>query len=121
VAPERVDEAMRRLGYFPAHLVSPRRAREVARAVGADWLVTGRWIHLDVIGADADREITRFKGTGRGLAVAELEAVVWDMGAAGPPWERTYYAAVTLSGGPQGLAEVAVEVLRKFAADLRRL
>src|SRR3972149_6987386 len=35
-------------GYAPADLVSPTKAAEIAQAVGADWLITGRWVHLDV-------------------------------------------------------------------------
>src|SRR3989337_649618 len=39
---------IRPLGSAPADLVSPTKAAEIAQAVGADWLITGRWVHLDV-------------------------------------------------------------------------
>lgn len=39
--------AMRARGYRPHDLVSPTRAAEIARAVGADWIVMGRWSHFD--------------------------------------------------------------------------
>ena len=42
-----VRAAMRARGYRPHDLVSPTRAAEIARAVGADWIVMGRWSHLD--------------------------------------------------------------------------
>jgi hypothetical protein len=42
-----VRAAMRARGYRPHDLVSPTRAAEIARAVGAEWIVMGRWSHLD--------------------------------------------------------------------------
>lgn len=44
---DEVQAAMRARGYRPHDLVSPTRAAEIARAVGADWIVKGRWSHLD--------------------------------------------------------------------------
>jgi hypothetical protein len=43
-----VRAVMRARGYTPADLVSPTRSAEIARAVEADWLVTGRWHYLDL-------------------------------------------------------------------------
>jgi len=48
VAVDDVRAAMRGRGYTPDDMVSPTRAAEIARAVGADWIVTGRWSHLDL-------------------------------------------------------------------------
>lgn len=42
-----VRAAMRARGYRPHDLVSPTRASEIARAVGVEWIVMGRWSHLD--------------------------------------------------------------------------
>ena len=48
VAVDDVRAAMRARGYKPADLVSPSRSVEIAQAVGAEWLVTGRWHALDL-------------------------------------------------------------------------
>jgi len=48
VATEAVRAAMQAQGVLAPDLVSPTRAVALAQAVGADWIVTGRWLHLDV-------------------------------------------------------------------------
>ncbi len=48
LAVEGVRQALRARRYAPADLVSPTKAQEIAQAVGADWVVTGRWLHLDL-------------------------------------------------------------------------
>jgi hypothetical protein len=48
VAVDEVRAAMRARGYKPEDMVSPTRAAEIATAVGAEWIVTGRWLHLDL-------------------------------------------------------------------------
>ena len=48
VAVDEVRAAIRARGYAPADLVSPTKAAEIAQAVGADWLITGRWVYLDL-------------------------------------------------------------------------
>lgn len=42
-----VRAAMRERNVGPRDLFGPNRAAEVAAAVGAEWIVTGRWLHLD--------------------------------------------------------------------------
>ncbi len=44
---ETVRAAMRERNLGPRDLFGPNRSAEVAAAVGADWIVTGRWTHLD--------------------------------------------------------------------------
>lgn len=44
---ETVRAAMRQRNLTPRDLFGPNRSSEVAAAVGADWIVTGRWMHLD--------------------------------------------------------------------------
>ncbi len=44
---ETVRVAMRARNLGPRDLFGPNRSAEVAAAVGADWIVTGRWMHLD--------------------------------------------------------------------------
>lgn len=48
VATEDVRAAMKAQGVTARDLVSPTKAIAVAQAVGAEWIVTGRWTHLDV-------------------------------------------------------------------------
>lgn len=48
VPTEDVRAAMRAQGVTARDLVSPTKAIAVAQAVGAEWIVTGRWTHLDV-------------------------------------------------------------------------
>lgn len=48
VPAEEVRAAMRVQGVTPRDLVSPTKAVALARAVGADQIVTGRWLHLDI-------------------------------------------------------------------------
>lgn len=43
-----VRAAMSAQGSTARDLVSPTKAIAVAQAVGAEWIVTGRWLHLDV-------------------------------------------------------------------------
>ncbi len=47
-AVDEVRAAMRARGYVPADLVSPTKSAEIAQAVGSDWLITGRWVYLDL-------------------------------------------------------------------------
>lgn len=47
VAVDETRAAMRAQGVTVRELVSPTKATALAQAVGADWLVTGRWLSLD--------------------------------------------------------------------------
>lgn len=119
VPPERVSAAMRSLGYFPSQLFHPARAREVAEAAGADWLVTGRWTHLDRTGPDdSDTGLPR---RGAGGVVAVLEVWVWDRTRSKPLVEATFDAFRPAASGSLALKDAAEEVLRKAAAALARL
>lgn len=50
IAGDNVRAALRTRGYTAEDLIFPSRAVEIAQAVGADWLVTGRWTQLRFIG-----------------------------------------------------------------------
>ncbi|MCS7235848.1 MAG: hypothetical protein RMM30_07745 [Armatimonadota bacterium] len=119
VSPERVGAAMRSLGFLPPQLFHPARARELSQAVGADWLVVGRWTHLDRLdGGDGDPDLPRPRGGG---VVAVLDVWVWARGGTRPKYEATFNSFRPAVGGPLGLREAAEEVLRKVAAALSRL
>jgi len=116
---DRVSGAMRSLGYFPSQLFHPARAREVRELLGADWLVVGRWTHLDSTGhGDGELDLPRRGGGG---AVAVLEVWVWERGASRPRYEATFDAFRPAVSGTLGLREAAQEVLRKAVAALARL
>ena len=118
VPPERTAAAMRSLGLWPSQLFHPARARQLAQAVGADWLVVGRWTHLDsLVHGDSGADLPR-RGGG---VVAVLEVWVWEGGGARPRYEATFHAFRPAGGGTLGLREAAEEVLRRAAAALSRL
>ncbi|MFN3284904.1 MAG: hypothetical protein ACK45F_01315 [bacterium] len=116
---DRVSRAMRSLGYFPSQLFHPARAREVEELLGADWLVVGRWTHLDTTAhGDGELDLPRRGGGG---AVAVLEVWVWERGTSRPRYEATFDAFRPAVSGLLGLREAAQEVLRKAVAALARL
>jgi hypothetical protein len=119
VSPDRVGTAMRSLGYFPSELFHPARARELTQVVGADWLVVGRWTHLDGLAhGDGDPDLPRRGGGG---VVAVLDVWVWERGGTRPRYEATFHSFRPSVSGPLGLRDAAEEVLRKVAAALSRL
>lgn len=118
VPPDRVARAMRSRGYWPSQLFHPARAREVREAVGADWLVVGRWTHLDTLAhGDSDPLHPRLTGG----AVAVLEVWVWEPGRSQPRYEATFDSFWPAAGGTLALRLAAEAVLRKAAAALARL
>ncbi len=119
VAPDRLAAAMRSLGVWPSQLFHAVRARQLAQAVGADWLVVGRWTHLDSL-AQGDSETGYLPRRGGG-AVAVLEVWVWEGGGARPRYAATFDTFRPAVVGVLGLRQAAEEVLHKAAAALSRL
>ncbi|HXF82773.1 MAG TPA: hypothetical protein VNN19_08480 [bacterium] len=113
-------QAMRALGYTPADLVSPARAAEVARLVGADWIITGRWSQLRLVALpDPVDRLEPIPPARDVLAVADVTVRVLDAGtrrtlfegrfggqAAGDGYGSLYIAAY------QALAAAARSVVR---------
>ena len=120
VPPERVLASMRSLGYSAAGLFHPARARQVAQALGCDWLVVGRWTHLDLLGP-ADETDVPFPRRGGGPAVAVLEVHVYTPTGSRPHFGGVFDATVPAAGGASGLRQAALAALRKVAAALARL
>lgn len=118
VPPDRVAQAMRSRRYWPSDLFHPARAREVREAVGADWLVVGRWTHLDTL-AHGDSDLPR-PPLASG-AVAVLELWVWEPGRNQPRYEATFDSFWPGAGGTLALRLAAEAVLRKAAAALAGL
>ncbi len=120
VPPERVLMTMRSLGFSPATLFHPTRARQMAQALGCDWLVVGRWTHLDLLGP-ANEIDTPFPRPGSGPAVAVLEVQVYTPTGSRPNFEAVFHTTYPAAGGVPGLRSAAQEVLGKAAAALARL
>lgn len=119
VPAERVSAAMRALGYFPSQLFHPATARQVSEAAGLDWLVVGRWTHLDLVAhGESDAHPPRMGGGG---AVAVLELWVWDRARPRPRLEAAFDTFRPAASGNLALKEAAEEVLRKAAAAVARL
>ncbi len=116
VAASEVQAAMQARGYAVDDLISPSRSAEVARAVGADWMITGRWTHLD-----ADREAIRRMGvtTANGDAAITIRIVeattrrilledsFWSHTSGGGPWAVLLRAAL---GALQNAADRIVQL-----------
>lgn len=120
VPPDRVLAALRSLGYGPPALFHPARARELARALECDWLVVGRWTHLDLAGP-ADETDVPFPRRGSGPAVAVLEVRVYTPTASRPSFEGVFDTTLPAADGSSGLRQAALTVLRKLASELARL
>lgn len=119
VPADRVAEVMRSLRLWPSQLFHPAHARELSTALGAEWLVVGRWTHLDSLAhGDTDPNLPRLGGGG---AVAVLEVWVWERGGTRPRYEATFDSFWPASGGTLGLRLAAEQALRKAAAALSRL
>ncbi len=111
-----VRAAMLARGYAVDDLISPSRSAEVARAVGADWMITGRWTHLD-----ADRETIRPREatTADGDAAITIRVVeattrrilledsFWSHASGGGPWAVLLWAAL---GALQNAADRIVQL-----------
>lgn len=74
VAVEQVRTALRAAAFSPSDLISPTRAAEIAKSVGADWIVTGRWTYL--VADPGLREVPPSPGTILPPALADGRASI---------------------------------------------
>jgi len=121
VAADSVRAALRARGYAPADLVSPTVAAEVARAVGADWVVTGRWTQLRIISRSVPEDPTVPSARdGDGLAVADVQVRVLEAATRRRVFEGRFQG---VAGGADygSLLLAASEALRGAAAAIARL
>src|SRR3990170_908841 len=78
IAGESVRAAMRARGYTHEDLIYPSRVAEIAQALGADWVITGRWDKLRIIsrGTLEDPPSVRH---GDAFAIADVEIRVLEV------------------------------------------
>jgi len=114
-----VRAVMRARSLRPADLVSPTRTQEVAQAVGAQWVITGRWHALEM-----DVEVIILPNDTRRVqahAWATLQIRVFDAATRRVVLEDSFSG---MSGGGSGsfmLRLAAREALRRAALRLARL
>lgn len=121
VAADSVRTALRARGYTVADLVSPTRVAEIAQAVGADWVVTGRWTHLRIISRSVPEDPTTPSARdGDGFAVADVEIRVLEASTRRRIFEGRFSGRA--AGADYGaLMLAATEALRGVAATIARL
>lgn len=121
VAADAVRAALRARGYTPADLTSPTVAAEIARAVGADWVVTGRWTQLRIISRSVPEDPTVPSARdGDGLAIADVEIRVME-GATRRRIFEGRFSGRAVGADYGSLLLAATEALRGVAATIARL
>jgi len=112
-----IRAAMQSHGYSAADLDYPSRAAEVAQAVGADWLITGRWTHV----AASRRDIRPSDPMGE-PSVADADATinirVTDAASRKILLEGSFWSAAHGSGAFTVLRWAAEGALQKAAARI---
>lgn len=106
---ERVRAALRTAKFSPSDLIYPSRAVEIAKAVGADWIITGRWTHLDI---DEDFVRPSFPETR-----AMIELRVLDVATRRILLEDSFYGQAT----GRSLTRAAEQALRAAADRIAKL
>ncbi len=115
---DQLRDVMRTRGLGPSDLLDPGRGREVAEAVGAQWLVTGRWTLLEL--DRPEPPLTPTDVAGPTLAHAALEIRVLDVTTRRLVL-NDLFSTTTVATGSHTLREVARVVLRKAAASIAGL
>lgn len=113
VPTDQVRAAMRSQGVTADNLISPTKAIAVAQAVGAEWIVTGRWTRLE---AEWDPEPPRMVE-----ATAVLEIRVLEAGTRRVVLQETFFS---WNGGifpGAALRQVAQRALLQAADRILRL
>lgn len=115
---DRVRGATRELGFRPEELyIWTGRAAAVARAVGADWIVTGRWTHLDL--ESLPRPTGEFPTVS--VAHAALQLRVLEAATRRILLEETFTATRADGRGTAALVEAVEAVLLRAARRIAEL
>lgn len=121
IAGDSVRAAMRARGFTEQDLIYPSRAADVAQAVGADWVVTGRWTQLRFIGrATPEDPSSPSIRHGDALAIADVEVRVLEASSRRRLMEDRF-SGRSVGGDLFSLLLAATEALRGAATRIARL
>lgn len=120
VSGEPVRAALRARGLTPRDLVSPTRAAEVGAAVGAEWIVTGRWSQLATF-AIPDEPSGMTPPPREQGAVALLDVRVLEVSSRRVLLRSSYAGHSFFHTGRFALIAAAREALQKAAAAIAGL
>lgn len=116
-----VRAAMRARGYTAEDLISPTRAAEIAQAVGADWVVTGRWTQLRFISRSTPEDPSSPSiRHGDAFAIADVEVRVLEASSRRRLLEDRF-SGRAVGGDSLSLLLAATEALRGAATRIARL
>ncbi len=122
IAGDEVWAALQVRSYTPDDLVYPSKAAEVAAAVGAEWIVTGRWTRLRLIHLPEPRTPPDLRhGSQDGWAYATLQVRVLETSTRRVLLEQAYSTNVFGLATPFLLQIAARKVLEDAAAGIARL
>ncbi len=122
IAGDAVRDVLRQRGWRPADLISPLRSAEVGRVLGAEWVVTGRWVTAEVTGLPDEPPGTAMAPVTReGLARAAVEVRVLDVASRRVLWQEVVRAQAFGPPSRMLLLEAAEAALRQVATILARL
>ncbi|MDR7426436.1 MAG: hypothetical protein QN152_13285 [Armatimonadota bacterium] len=122
IAGDPVRDVLRQRGWLPADLVSPLRSAEVGRVLGAEWVVTGRWITAEVTGLpDEPPGTTMVPSFREGLARAAVEVRVLEVASRRVLRQEVVRAQAFGPPSRMLLLEAAEAALRQVATILARL
>ncbi len=121
LAGDSVRTALRTRRYTPDDLVYPSKAAEIAQAVGADWVVTGRWTQLRIISRSTVEDPTTPSVRERdAFAIASVDIRVLDASSRRILLEERFTGHST--GGDLGdLLLAATDALHDAAVRIARL
>lgn len=118
IAGDPVRAAMRARGFTSQDLIFPSRASQIAQAVGAEWVVTGRWTQLRFISRSTPEPPSTRHGDA--LAIADVEVRVLEASSRRRVFEGQF-SGRSVGGDFGSLLLAATEALRGVAAAIARL
>ncbi len=118
IAGDSVRTAMRARGFTAQDLIYPSRAAEVAQAVGAEWVVTGRWTQLRFVSRSTPEPPSVRHGDA--LAIADVEVRVLETSSRRRLMEDRF-SGRSVGGDLFSLLFAAAEALRGAATRIARL
>ncbi len=122
IAGDEVRAALQARGLVPIDLISPSKAAEVGAAVGAEWIVTGRWTRLRLIHLREPQMPPDLpRGSQDGWAYATIHVRVLETATRRVLLEQDYSTDVFGLATPFLLQIAARKVLEGAAAGIARL